>query len=100
MTKEKSTTGTNSNSPQIHANSILHKQEGASHNIMNLHNHKLPKVPKFQPKTERVPRRIPENGSKDINECAEDFINRFRQNLQLQRLESIENYKQMLARGV
>lgn len=36
----------------------------------------------------------------DINECAEDFIKRFRQNLLLQRLQSIENYKQMLARGL
>lgn len=37
---------------------------------------------------------------KDVNECAEDFIKKFRQQLRLQRLESIENYKQMLERGL
>ena len=37
---------------------------------------------------------------KDINECADDFIKRFRQQLQLQRLESLENYRQMLERGL
>ncbi|KAJ8637639.1 hypothetical protein MRB53_011906 [Persea americana] len=36
----------------------------------------------------------------DINECADAFIKRFRQQLQIQRLESIENYEQMLARGL
>ena len=46
-------------------------------------------------------RRSPvDRGAEDINECAEDFINRFRQNLQLQRLQSIENYREMLARGL
>ncbi|KAJ0985694.1 hypothetical protein J5N97_004050 [Dioscorea zingiberensis] len=38
--------------------------------------------------------------AEDINESADAFIKRFRQHLQLQRLESIENYKQMLARGL
>ncbi|XP_020572332.1 uncharacterized protein LOC110019104 [Phalaenopsis equestris] len=36
----------------------------------------------------------------DINDSAEQFIKRFRENLLLQRLQSIENYRQMLARGV
>ncbi|KAH7652174.1 hypothetical protein IHE45_20G103500 [Dioscorea alata] len=36
----------------------------------------------------------------DINESAEAFINRFKHQLQLQRLQSIENYNQMLARGL
>ncbi|KAL0905634.1 hypothetical protein M5K25_024069 [Dendrobium thyrsiflorum] len=36
----------------------------------------------------------------DIDASAEQFIKRFRENLLLQRLQSIENYKQMLARGV
>ncbi|KAH0449908.1 hypothetical protein IEQ34_020600 [Dendrobium chrysotoxum] len=36
----------------------------------------------------------------DIDASAEKFIKRFRENLLLQRLQSIENYKQMLARGV
>jgi hypothetical protein len=35
----------------------------------------------------------------DINESAEAFIKKFRQQLLIQRLESIENYEQMLARG-
>ncbi|KAI8017482.1 hypothetical protein LOK49_LG04G02587 [Camellia lanceoleosa] len=37
--------------------------------------------------------------SMDINESAELFINKFKQQLLIQRLESIENYEQMLARG-
>ncbi|XP_039026035.1 uncharacterized protein LOC120159520 [Hibiscus syriacus] len=37
--------------------------------------------------------------SVDINESAEAFIQKFRHQLLLQRLESIENYEQMLARG-
>ncbi|OVA00455.1 Protein of unknown function DUF761 [Macleaya cordata] len=38
--------------------------------------------------------------SYDINECAEAFIKRFKQQLRIQRLESIENYEKMLARGL
>ncbi|KAL3511872.1 hypothetical protein ACH5RR_024589 [Cinchona calisaya] len=37
--------------------------------------------------------------TEDINASAEAFINKFRQHLLLQRLESIENYDQMLKRG-
>ncbi|GFQ07217.1 hypothetical protein PHJA_002865800 [Phtheirospermum japonicum] len=37
--------------------------------------------------------------TEDINECAEQFIRKFRQQLLLQRLESIENYEQMLKSG-
>ncbi|KAK8937640.1 hypothetical protein KSP40_PGU016802 [Platanthera guangdongensis] len=35
----------------------------------------------------------------DVDASAEEFIKRFRENLLLQRLDSIENYKEMLARG-
>ena len=38
--------------------------------------------------------------SEDINESAEKFIQNFRQQLLIQRLESIENYDKMLARGL
>ena len=38
--------------------------------------------------------------SEDINESAENFIQKFRQELLLQRLESLENYDRMLARGL
>ncbi|KAK8595127.1 hypothetical protein V6N13_016034 [Hibiscus sabdariffa] len=41
------------------------------------------------------PERVP---SVDINESAEAFIQKFRHQLLLQRLESIENYQQMMAR--
>lgn len=37
--------------------------------------------------------------TEDVNESAEAFIKKFRQQLLLQRLESIENYEQMLKRG-
>ncbi|KAF5195041.1 hypothetical protein FRX31_015371 [Thalictrum thalictroides] len=36
----------------------------------------------------------------DINESAEAFISRFRQQLRIERLNSIENYKQYLERGL
>ncbi|KAF9613214.1 hypothetical protein IFM89_006315 [Coptis chinensis] len=36
----------------------------------------------------------------DINESAEAFINRFRQQLKIERLDSIENYKKYLERGL
>ncbi|KAI9110285.1 hypothetical protein K1719_018727 [Acacia pycnantha] len=38
--------------------------------------------------------------TEDINASAEAFINKFRQQLMIQRLQSIENYEQMLARGL
>lgn len=38
--------------------------------------------------------------SMDINESAEAFIKKFRHQLLIQRLESIENYEQMLAKGL
>ncbi|CAL9075315.1 unnamed protein product, partial [Musa textilis] len=39
-----------------------------------------------------------EEEEEDINEVADAFIRRFREQLQLRRLQSIENYNQMLAR--
>ncbi|KAJ4828434.1 hypothetical protein Tsubulata_049361 [Turnera subulata] len=36
----------------------------------------------------------------DIDQSAELFIQKFRRQLLIQRLESIENYEQMLARGL
>lgn len=41
-----------------------------------------------------------EEEEEDINEVADAFIRRFREDLHLQRLQSIENYNQMLARGL
>ncbi|XP_028779169.1 uncharacterized protein LOC114735639 [Neltuma alba] len=38
--------------------------------------------------------------TEDINASAEAFINNFRKQLMIQRLQSIENYEQMLARGL
>lgn len=38
--------------------------------------------------------------TEDINESAEAFIQKFRQQLMIQRLESIEDYEKMLARGL
>ncbi|GAV66004.1 DUF761 domain-containing protein, partial [Cephalotus follicularis] len=38
--------------------------------------------------------------SMDINESADAFIKKFRKELMIQRLQSIENYEQMLARGL
>ncbi|KAE9467810.1 hypothetical protein C3L33_00326, partial [Rhododendron williamsianum] len=48
---------------------------------------------------EAVPKKLESKASVDINECAEAFINKFKQQLLIQRLESIESYEQMLARG-
>lgn len=47
-----------------------------------------------QKKLERKPT------TEDIDASAEAFINKFRHQLLLQRLESIENYEKMLARGL
>lgn len=49
-----------------------------------------------EPKKLGVLRREP---SIDINQSAEAFISKFKQQLRIERLESIENYEQMLARG-
>ncbi|KAL0354778.1 UNVERIFIED_CONTAM: hypothetical protein Sradi_3924700 [Sesamum radiatum] len=43
--------------------------------------------------------KLERKATEDINESAEAFIRKFRQQLVLQRLESIENYQQMLNRG-
>ncbi|PKA51622.1 hypothetical protein AXF42_Ash002989 [Apostasia shenzhenica] len=40
-----------------------------------------------------------ERTREDVDRSAEEFIRRFRENLLLQRKQSIENYQQMLARG-
>lgn len=45
-------------------------------------------------------RRVEYVEEENINEEADAFIRRFREELQLQRLQSIENYNQMLARGL
>ena len=45
-------------------------------------------------------KKLESKASMDINESAEAFINKFKQQLLLQRLESIENYEQMLARSI
>ncbi|KAF5741728.1 hypothetical protein HS088_TW10G00733 [Tripterygium wilfordii] len=44
--------------------------------------------------------KLESKASMDINESAEAFIKKFRQQLLIQRLDSIENYQQMLARGL
>ncbi|KAL8458044.1 hypothetical protein ACS0TY_034964 [Phlomoides rotata] len=49
-------------------------------------------VKKVAPPPEKKP-------AEDINDSADAFIKKFRQQLLLQRLESIENYEQMLKRG-
>ncbi|KAD6794638.1 hypothetical protein E3N88_05534 [Mikania micrantha] len=36
----------------------------------------------------------------DIDQSAEEFIMKFRRQLMIQRMESIENYHKMLARGI
>lgn len=45
-------------------------------------------------------KKLETKASMDINESADLFIKKFRQQLLIQRLDSIENYKQMLARGL
>ncbi|GAA0185109.1 hypothetical protein LIER_32397 [Lithospermum erythrorhizon] len=44
-------------------------------------------------------RKLVKEPSQDIDQIAEAFIQRFRKQLHLQRLQSIENYEQMLKRG-
>ncbi|OMO54295.1 hypothetical protein CCACVL1_27905 [Corchorus capsularis] len=47
-----------------------------------------------------APNKLEKKPSMDIDASAEAFIQKFRHQLLLQRLESIENYEQMLARGL
>ncbi|KAK7271166.1 hypothetical protein RJT34_26828 [Clitoria ternatea] len=47
-------------------------------------------------KTEKLERKSTE----DINTSADAFIKNFRQQLLIQRLQSIENYEKMLSRGL
>ncbi|KAF4399739.1 hypothetical protein CsatB_012917 [Cannabis sativa] len=44
--------------------------------------------------------KLESKASMDINESADAFIKKFRQQLLIQRLDSIDNYHQMLARGL
>lgn len=44
--------------------------------------------------------KLERNQSMDINESAEAFIKKFRQQLLIQRLESMENFEKMLERGL
>ncbi|KAB1218679.1 hypothetical protein CJ030_MR3G026559 [Morella rubra] len=46
------------------------------------------------------PKKQESSQPEDINESAEAFIKKFRQQLLIQRLESLENYEQMLERGL
>ncbi|KAF7814454.1 DUF761 domain protein [Senna tora] len=45
-------------------------------------------------------KQIARKGTEDIYVSAEAFIKNFRQQLLIQRLQSIENYEQMLARNL
>lgn len=45
------------------------------------------------------PKKLERMSTEDVNASAEAFIQKFRQQLFLQRVESIENYEQMLKRG-
>lgn len=44
-------------------------------------------------------RRLERKSTEEINKCADDFIKKFRQQLLLERLESMENFQQKLQRG-
>lgn len=44
--------------------------------------------------------KLESKASMDINESSEAFIKKFRHQLLIQRLDSIENYQKMLARGL
>lgn len=58
----------------------------SSHEVEKKVNHQTRKL-------ERLP------SEEDINASADAFIKNFRKQLMLQRLQSIENYEKMLARG-
>nr|XP_009594192.1 uncharacterized protein LOC104090725 [Nicotiana tomentosiformis] len=57
------------------------------------------KPPASENKAAAVPKKLESKPSEDINDSAEAFIRKFKNQLLLQRLESIENYEQMLKRG-
>ncbi|XP_058113010.1 uncharacterized protein LOC131256027 [Magnolia sinica] len=78
--------------PRIEEEASKHDRSHARDHMVN---HELGHVRDTKPVVKRT-----EPRADDINECAEAFIQRFRQDLHIQRLESIENYEQMLARGL
>ncbi|KAL6137731.1 hypothetical protein ACLB2K_063020 [Fragaria x ananassa] len=47
-----------------------------------------------------APKKLERKTTEDVNASADAFIKKFRKQLMIQRLESIENYEQMLARGL
>ncbi|KAL1298095.1 hypothetical protein HN51_042516 [Arachis hypogaea] len=51
-------------------------------------------------KKESGEKKLERKNTEDINASADAFIKNFRQQLLIQRLQSIENYEQMLARGL
>ncbi|GAB4842060.1 hypothetical protein Ancab_012020 [Ancistrocladus abbreviatus] len=51
-------------------------------------------------KVEEEPKKLERTTTEEVNASAEAFIKNFRKQLLLQRLESMENYEQMLARGL
>ncbi|KAJ4718364.1 DUF761 domain-containing protein [Melia azedarach] len=57
-------------------------------------------VSEKKPEAAAAGNKLESKPSMDINESAELFIQKFRKQLLIQRLESIENYEQMLARGL
>ncbi|XVF26601.1 hypothetical protein REPUB_Repub14bG0031900 [Reevesia pubescens] len=69
-------------------------------NVHNFKDNKAMRSNVTEKKPAAAPNKLEKKPSVDVNESAEAFIQKFRHQLLLQRLESIENYEQMLARGL
>ncbi|XVF24813.1 hypothetical protein REPUB_Repub13aG0160200 [Reevesia pubescens] len=77
-----------------------HNSEIPEPNVHNLKDNRAMRSNVSEKKPAAAPNKLEKKPSVDINESAEAFIQKFRHQLLLQRLESIENYEQMLARGL
>ncbi|XWS19077.1 hypothetical protein CRYUN_Cryun32bG0100100 [Craigia yunnanensis] len=85
----------NSSMPHSYHNSKIPES-----NVHNFKDNKAMRSNVTEKKPAASPNKLRKKPSVDINETAEAFIQKFKHQLLLQRLESIENYEQMLARGL
>ncbi|XVE89117.1 hypothetical protein DITRI_Ditri19aG0124800 [Diplodiscus trichospermus] len=85
----------NSSMPHSYLNSKIPEP-----NVHNFKDNRAMRSNVAEEKPAAAPNKLEKKPSMDINESAEAFIQKFRHHLLLQRLESIENYEKMLARGL
>nr|XP_004486684.1 uncharacterized protein LOC101491068 [Cicer arietinum] len=77
-----------------------YKQSEDSTKMKNPSTSSYDKAKKEEDYVETNKKKLERKPTEDINASADAFIKNFRQQLIIQRLQSIENYEKMLARGL